>query len=331
MINNTINNNTLRLTSIYDTTGEKGTITYKVYAPYTDNYTITISTKFDLKIFDNSLNLLNNNNLSLNKNDIIYLNISGSINTFFKLTVELKNNYIELPYEINSNINIANLSTYSSNDLNPLKPSPVSYIKRQDENNRGLYVNCNNPEKLSKNEMNTSLIKQDVTNKDVFFTFEHNNHNENFYYGYRVTNTGDDDVFVTVKNLGYHFAGAGSWLGEDEWIKFYNIDFESSTEGWTQSQIENYIAYVGFCNTYKSENRKPITYRIPKGKYIFNRMQHSTSELVTVKEIFSLCPTERRPNSANHFGDLPFRGGLCGLRSHTRANNVDRASNYSMF
>jgi hypothetical protein len=71
-----------------------------------------------------------------------------------------------------------------------------------------------------------------------------------------------------------------------------------------------------------SKNRENIPY---------NRMQHSTSELVTVKEIFSLCPTERRPNSANHFGDLPFRGGLCGLRSHTRANNVDRASNYSMF
>jgi hypothetical protein len=92
-------------------------------------------------------------------------------------------------------------STISLGFLASLKASVISYTKRND--GKGLYVNCNNPEKITEKEFNTVLTSQDVTDKEVFFTFEHNNANTRYYYyGYRVTNTDDHDIFVTVKNLG---------------------------------------------------------------------------------------------------------------------------------
>ena len=271
------NSEVFRLSSIYDNTDSKGLATYFMYAPYTDKYTITCKNATNIEVYNSSKVSISKGTTSvtvnLSKDENVYVKVTSKANSFFNLEVSLETNNVELPYEVNSSVDMSKLSTSSSSSSSPMKAAELKYTKRSDD--RGLYVNSNNPENLTNYQktygsiLNTVLMRQDVTEKDVFFTFEHNNLATNYYYGYRVTNTGSQDVYVTVKNLGYQVNGAGSWLGEDEWIKFYNTKFYSDTSKLTASQKSNYNAYVGFSNNYKSENRKPITYRLPAGKYFY--------------------------------------------------------------
>ena len=269
---NVINEDTFRLSSINDFVTSDGTITYKMVAPYDDTYEISCYDATLIEVFDKNKVLIYEHDceglLTFKKGQEIYIRITAPTDVMFNLDVLARENKVVLPYEINSSIDMSTLSTQSDSTNDPLKSFEVKYTKRND--GRGLYVNSNNPEKITTNEFDTCLTRQEVTDKDVFFTFEHNNANNSFYYyGYRVTNTDSKDVFITVKNLGYQISGAGSWLGEDEWIKFYNTEFQTDTSFFTTSQQSNFDAFVSFCNTYKSENRQPITYRIPAGKYIY--------------------------------------------------------------
>ena len=268
-----MNEEIFRLSSINDITTSSGTNTYKMVAPYNDTYLIRSDDTTKIEVFNFQKILLlettsKSMRIDLNKGQTVYVRVSSTSNETFNLEVVPLENMVELPYDINSSIDISKLSTSGDNSVNPLKPYDVKYTKRDD--GKGLYVNCNNPEALSKEELNTSLIKQDVTGKDVFFTFEHNNiPNTLYYYGYRVTNTDDNDIYITVKNVGYQVSGAGSWLGEKEWIDFYNTQFYSDTSSLNESQLSNYQVYVGFCNEYVPPFISPTTYRIPAGKYIY--------------------------------------------------------------
>ena len=261
-----------RLSSILDIASSNGTTTYKMIAPYNDSYNLKCKDATSVIVYNEYGHVISKEgnvvDVTLTKNQLVYVSIVGLQDVEFRLTVSAKNHLVELPYEINSSIDLDSLKTNSESKVDPLKPSKISYTKRDD--GKGLYINSNNPEKITEKEFNTVLTRQEVTDKEVFFTFEHNNANSRaYYYGYRVTNTDDHDIYITVKNLGYQINGAGSWLGEDEWIKFYNTKFESDTSNYTPSQLANYQAYVSFSNQYKSNNRKPITYRIPSGKYIY--------------------------------------------------------------
>lgn len=261
-----------RLSSILDIASSNGTTTYKMIAPYNDSYNLKCKDATSVIVYNEYGQVISKEgnvvDVTLTKNQLVYVSIVGLQDVEFRLTVSAKNHLVELPYEINSSIDLDSLKTNSESNVDPLKPSKISYTKRDD--GKGLYINSNNPEKITEKEFNTVLTRQEVTDKEVFFTFEHNNANSRaYYYGYRVTNTDDHDIYITVKNLGYQINGAGSWLGEDEWIKFYNTKFESDTSNYTPSQLANYQAYVSFSNQYKSNNRKPITYRIPSGKYIY--------------------------------------------------------------
>lgn len=261
-----------RLSSILDIASSNGTTTYKMIAPYDDSYNLKCKDATSVIVYNEYGQVISKEgnvvDVTLTKNQLVYVSIVGLQDVEFRLTVSAKNHLVELPYEINSSIDLDSLKTNSESKVDPLKPSKISYTKRDD--GKGLYINSNNPEKITEKEFNTVLTRQEVTDKEVFFTFEHNNANSRaYYYGYRVTNTDDHDIYITVKNLGYQINGAGSWLGEDEWIKFYNTKFESDTSNYTPSQLANYQAYVSFSNQYKSNNRKPITYRIPSGKYIY--------------------------------------------------------------
>lgn len=261
-----------RLSSILDIASSNGTTTYKMIAPYNDSYNLKCKDATSVIVYNEYGHVISKEgnvvDVTLTKNQLVYVSIVGLQDVEFRLTVSAKNHLVELPYEINSSIDLDSLKTNSESKVDPLKPSKISYTKRDD--GKGLYINSNNPEKITEKEFNTVLTRQEVTDKEVFFTFEHNNANSRaYYYGYRVTNTDDHDIYITVKNLGYQINGAGSWLGEDEWIKFYNTKFESDTSNYTPSQLANYQAYVSFSNQYKSNNRKPITYRVPSGKYIY--------------------------------------------------------------
>lgn len=266
-----VNQNAFRVSSIYDCAGKSGEVTYKMKSPYADTFTFKCGTATKLQLFDAKGELIVKGNTKINaelkEDQIVYLLVRTGNQKFFDLTVYPEKHKVELPYEINSSVDLSKYSTESASAESPMKACDISYTKRTDS--RALYVNCNNPEKLSDEYLNRCLCADDVTEKDVFFTYEHNNAGQGRYYGYRVTNTGKDDLFITVKNLGQQLDGSGTWLGEDEWIKFYNLDFRADTASYTDSQKKNFDAYVGFCSTYKSLNRQPVTYRVPAGEYIY--------------------------------------------------------------
>jgi len=265
------NSASIRFASIYDKANNTGETVYRMVVPYTDIYTLQCASAAKLEVLDKKGGILAEGAkscvVSLNKNDTVYLRVVSPANAFFTVSVDKEYNHVELPYEVLETTKLSDYATTGNNAVDPLRPSAVSYTKRSD--GRGLYINCNNPEKLTEVNLNTCLCVNDITNKDVFFTFEHNNLSVPFYYGYRVTNTGTEDLYVTVKNFGFQLDGPGTWLGEDEWIKFYNIAFRVDTSKYTASQKKNFDAYVGFGNTYASENRQPITYVIPAGQSFY--------------------------------------------------------------
>lgn len=266
------NKEVFRLSSLYDDFEESGLSLYKMVAPYDDNYQLSCPDCRNIEIYDAEQKLIvsgpHSLQVELERDQVIFLAIYGEAGAFFNLNVKLEQHFVELPYEV---LKQDDLSTYDVNGdktIDPLESQDLKVIKRYD--NRALYVNCNNPEALNTEFLNKVLTRQDVSDKDVFFTFEHNNKTDRtFYYAYRVTNTGDTDIYVTVKNLGLHLAGSGCWLGEDEWIKFYNVKFDAHMNQLTDKQRSNFDAYVGFSGKYESANRQPITYRVPKGCYIY--------------------------------------------------------------
>ncbi len=267
-----INPFAIRLGSIYDILPE-GTGIYKMSAPYEDVYHFASDELTSITVYDETMSTeiaagRNTLSVALNKRDVVYVKVSGPSESFFTMTVTLEDHLIELPYEVIENKPLDQYDVEGNPDVDPLSPHDLKVKKRHDA--RSVYINCNNPEKLSSACMNTSLCNTDVTEKDVFFTFEHNNSVSNsFYYGYRVTNKSDHDIYILVKNLGLQTGGAGTWLGEDEWIKFYNLTFHTEYDSLTESQKKNFAAYLGFSLEYQSENRQPISYRIPKGGYMY--------------------------------------------------------------
>lgn len=265
------NPDAIRFASVYDKAGNTGETIYLMTVPYTDTYTLNCPEATEIEVFDYYGESLakgdSNCTLSLKEKDLVCLKVITNTNSFFFLEVTKEKNEVELPYGVNETTALSSYAVTGDNSVDPLQPCDISYTKRSD--GRGMYINCNNPEKLTEINLNTCLCSNDITDRDVFFTFEHNNMSIPFYYGYRVTNTGTKDLFVTIKNFGYQPDGAGSWLGEDEWTKFYNIAFRVNSEGYTKSQKANFDAYVGFCNTYESENRQSVTYVIPAGEYFY--------------------------------------------------------------
>ena len=250
----------------------------KQIAPYDDTYKFEAQTSTSCKVYDADGEKLlalepgAKGSLDLKKDELVYVVLKGlDDTTSIGYEVALVEHKSLLPYDPINIVDAEALLAVNKADIDPMVPATVSYVKRQDAENKGLYINCNNPEKLTDSSLNKALTRNDVSNKEVFFTFEHNNGiSGSFYYGYQVINKGTEDVFVTVKNIGFQLDGAGCWLGEREWIDFYNTEFRMKNyENYTPSQLQTLQAYYDFCNTFKSPNYQPITYRIPAGEHIY--------------------------------------------------------------
>ena len=262
----------LRLSSIKDFfKAKESSLTYVMYAPYEDTYEVKFKRLKSVVLLDENNNTLveatSDFKVKLLKNQkvTVILNKDNSEHADIKVTA-LAHKAV-MPYEPYNQVNTRKLKTHGDNNVDPLKPAEIAAIKRNDGN--GLYINCNNPEKLTENDIGKALSRVDVSNKKVFFTFEHNNFDKPFYYGYQVKNTGKEDLYITVLNMGYHLDGPGCWLGEKEWVDFYNANFRFDGSHWSEKQKETFIAYFNFCNSYKAPKNQPITYRIPAGKYIY--------------------------------------------------------------
>ncbi len=262
----------LRFSSIKDFFTEKNTVlNYTMKVPYTDTYRVTFTKMASVAIFDENNHLLieakESFEYDLKENQIIKVVLHKDTSNVCDLKVMALHHKAVMPYEPYQQINTRKLRTHGDNTKDPLVPSQIESIKRDD--GLGLYINCNNPEKLTKNDIGKALSRVNISNKKVFFTFEHNNLDEPFYYGYQVKNTGKEDLYITVLNMGLHLDGPGCWLGEKEWVDFYNTEFRYDGSLWTDKQKESFIDYFNFSNKYVAPRNQPTTYRIPSGKYIY--------------------------------------------------------------
>ena len=262
----------LRFSSIKDFFTKNSTkLTYTMYAPYKDTYSVSFSKLKNVVLLNEKDEVLvdstNDFEIDLEKDQMVKVVLFKNESEQANIKVVALHHKSVLPYEPYNQVNTRKLRTHGDSSVDPLTPAEIKAIKRDDGN--GLYINCNNPEKLTEPDIGKALSRVDISDKKVFFTFEHNNLDVPFYYGYQVKNTSDEDIYVTVLNMGYHLDGPGCWLGEKEWTDFYNVNFRYDPSHLTEKQKQTFIDYFGFCNTYKTKNPQPITYRIPKGKYIY--------------------------------------------------------------
>ena len=262
---------------------ESGSCKLKMKAPWTDTYNFSFSNRSvtSVEVYSESGKVLKNSteqfNLQLDEGTIVYLNIIPVKNAA-RITVTAKENKSPLPFALGQAPNPDDFETVSADPtVDPLKAAELKYTKRDNT----LYVYCNAPEELQVGPqvVNTCITRQEVSDQSVYFTFEQQSNglsdlpgftSNGVYYGYRVTNTGEDDLYITVKNIGWQVDGAGAYLGEKEWIDFYNTKFElPDFSDFTESQHKLFTGYYGFSGEYLVHNFQPTTYRIPKGKYMY--------------------------------------------------------------
>ena len=260
--------------SSYSSGSENGNVHYlKQIAPYDDSYKIKTNEYTSIELYDkngkkiDAIGAKTRKSIELKKNDIVYVVATGTENQTIGYEVELQEHNALLPYDPINVVDASNMLSVDKSGYDPLQSALVNYVKREG----GMYINCNNPEKLKDSSLNKALTRNDISNKEVFFTFEHNNAiTGSFHYGYQVINKGTEDVYITVKNIGFQLDGAGCWLGEKEWVDFYNTSFRiKGIDEYTESQLATLSAYYDFCNTYESPNNQPITFRLPAGKHIY--------------------------------------------------------------
>lgn len=262
----------LRFSSIKDFFKAKETsLCYKMKVPYSDEYSVSFKRLTNVIICDENKKVIidskNDFVIALQKDQIIYVTLNKAESPLCEIKVIALHNKAVLPYEPYNQVNTRKLRVHGDSSVDPLTPAFIESVKRDDGN--GLYINCNNPEKLTKNDIGKALSRVDISNKKVFFTFEHNNYEEPFYYGYQVKNTGKEDLYVTILNMGFQLDGKGCWLGEREWVDFYNVNFRYDGSHWNEAQKKRFLDYFNFSNEYKAPKNQPVTYRIPSGKYIY--------------------------------------------------------------
>ena len=252
---------------------------YKIKAHVTDTYNISCAEAEKLIAYDNEKNIINenclNSTLNLKKNEEYYLKIVLPEDKHFQINLVPKNNKVVTPYEINCTTDFSLYNT-DSVDVDPLKRAKIEYVKRPG----GTYLYSNTPEAMPDEVVNTIIMQNKDLTGECFLTFEHQNRtyfSPNLYLGYRLRNTEDHDIYVTVSNVGYQVNG--SWVGEKSWMDYYGVKFDFGEDkfkkdkfyydGNLYSALEWSRAYLNFDTSYIPNPIEPITYKIPADEYFY--------------------------------------------------------------
>ena len=202
------------------------------------------------------------------KNNVIYSQFLhlGTSETI-QVNIEYLNEY-NLPFDP---INIKNESEFDTSSISydPLNHSEIKYQKRE---GKYLYINSNNPEIISEENINKAFIRLNISNKEVFFTYEHNTYSikNKLYSGFQVRNTGNSNIQVKIKNIGFTYDGKGKWLGQKEWIDFFGINFKlKNIDKWNKNQTERFISLFDFSTDYEPTPFQTRTYTIPPNEYFY--------------------------------------------------------------
>ena len=216
--------------------------------------------------------------LSIEERGKIYLNKNENVYAMFlyfgegdilRVDIQYLNLIYKLPFDP---INIIDESSFDKSSISkdPLTSAEVKYKKRS--NDKYLYINSNNPENILEKDLNKALIRLDISNKQIFFTFEHNTRNikTTLYSGFQVRNTGEKNLQVVIKNIGFQYNGKGCDLGQKEWIDFYNMEFKVKNKSkWDEKQKANFIKYINFDDNVVPTKFPTRTYVVPPGEYFY--------------------------------------------------------------
>jgi len=254
---------TIRVSTINDSTASDGTRTYYIKAPQSDTYTFSCSTlkSIELSRFGEVIATGTSSlTVKLGKGNVYTLKVKTSYgNRAFSMTATPKNNPVTLPYDLLAPEDLSDTPLTGAGNTAVNSPT-ISYVPRTG----GTYLYCNNPEQIPYSGLGKCFMRDTGLTGEVFMTFEHSNKSGyRFYLGYQVKHEGTSDVFITVTNVGYQTQG--SWYGQKAWYDFYNTNFDLS---------DSYYSVSGASDDYLYENYtprvyQPTTYRLPAGKYMY--------------------------------------------------------------
>ena len=275
-----INNKAFFISNVYDETNNSKSAIYKFKVDETGNYKLSCNNATKVCVYNKNFKLIeqatNEMIICLNKNQFVFVEINTlNKKEKFYLNFEKIDRDYTTSYELKIEDNGKNIPLFSSESVDPLKPSLIKMKKRKG----GSYIYCNVPESMPLEAINSIIMQNKDLSGECFFTCEHSNRTglKEIYLGYRIVNKNKHDIYVTVKNVGYQVEG--SWLGEKSWIDYYGIpctmdcsnfkkeDFEYA--GKTYNAHDWFKDYLGFDTNYKPNPIKPTTYKIPSGKYLY--------------------------------------------------------------
>lgn len=268
-MNKAINLKPFYLSSINASSLDNKVITFKVMSHHETQYLFDFDNSINVSIYDSNkkkiCSINSGETLDLTPETVYFLEIETTeANQDFYLAVTPKHPNIEsYPINIENDGSEYNLNSKSKKD--PFKSAVIKMKKRKG----GTYIYCNVPERIPEEAIDTILMQNNDLSGQCFMTFEHSNQSEHeyIYLGYRIVNESDNDIYVTIKNVGYQVDG--SWLGEKSWMDYYGIKYEIDTTRFEQKHKRWFKAYLNFDLKYEPKPIKPITYKIPKGKYLY--------------------------------------------------------------
>lgn len=264
----------VRFSSFYGTGATGETSKVKMRVPFDDTFHLEFSDTIvvQINLWDEAGNKIASKrepfDVTLKKDALVYVELVPR-GKELKVEVTAQENLTQMPFDVLEAPD-ANLFDVSSVAGDPLEAAKIEYKKRDGI----LYAYCNSPETVKDYAVNKAMTRHDVSDREVFFTFEHNASNYmeggGLYYGYRVRNTDTKDIYITVKNAGMQVSGAGAFYGEKEWTQFYNTKFAlPDMSNWSESAKNSFEAWYGFSGNYKNLNYQPATYKIPAGAYMY--------------------------------------------------------------
>ncbi len=259
-----------RLSSITDVTDGDATSVYAVTAPYTDTYTLKSKNTASIALYDGSKCVAQGEgevSVDLTEGETYTLEVKTSEkDTMFELHTEASEHLITLPYDVNTPVDVTNISLESSGS-DPLVPAEIEYVPREG----GTYIYSNNPEMFRPNHVNQAFMRNEGLTGEVYVTFEHANYSgAPVHLGYQLKNDTDHDVYVTITNVGYQ--ATGTWFGQMAWYDFYNTKFELpngfyNENGTVSAKYQSFPDYA--YQNYEPRIFQPTTYRLPAGEYFW--------------------------------------------------------------
>lgn len=274
---NPINQEAFFASDIIDDSFDGNTLrVYKIKPSVSDEYVVYCNQAKNITIYDDNEKLIADNLLdglvNLSKNKEYYFVLDVPSNVEFELKIIAANQDHITPYDINCTTDLSLYNTDSCT-YSPLQEAKINYVKREG----GTYLYSNTPESMPYEVVNTILMQNKDLTGECFLTFEHQNKTSfvnNLYMGYRLKNEEDHDIYVTVTNVGYQVDG--SWLGEKAWMDYYGVTYDYAKDKFKEGIVgdnmnaEAYFkAYFNFEENYVPNVLEPVTYKLPKGEYLY--------------------------------------------------------------